>query len=469
VRALNNLGVVSQVFGESEACLRLLEQALAIDRRDPETLLNLAEINLQLGHAHVARAIYRQLEARPLDNPALVERRAVLASELPALAAQPAAPRARSGKRVLVVHNLFPPQELGGYDRLMEDFARLLRERGHATRVLTSDTPYLGKIDGPEEGVFRTLQLFGGWGGASMFQLPPAQIPGVVQHNVAAIARAVDEWKPDVCLFGNLDLLGPQCLPALLERNVPVVHYLAGAEPGYPPKDMPRSPLYRAATASDWLRSHLIGKGYAAQPATVVYPGALVSDFAMPVEPARRRLRIAFASLVVPHKGAHVLVNALSQLAARGVDYHCTIAGGTTQPAYVEALRGAVSKAGLVARFAFPGNLGRQELKDLYGRTNVLVFPSQVEETFGITPVEAMAAGLAVVSTALGGGAEIVDHDVTGLVIPRDSPDHLAAALMSLLEDKARWARLAEAGRQRAVSRFDLQKSVDLLEKLLFE
>jgi glycosyltransferase involved in cell wall biosynthesis len=468
VRALNNLGVVNHVSGETEACLRLLEQGLAIDRRDPETLLNLAEINLQLGHAHVARAVYRRLENRPLTNPALVERRAALASELPALAAEPVAPRAPSGKRILVVHNLFPPQELGDYDRLMEDFARLLRERGHGTRVLTSATPYLGKIDGPEEGVFRTLQLFGGWGGGSMFQLPAIQIPGVVQHNVAAIAQAVEEWKPDVCLFGNLDLLGPQCLSALLERNVPVVHYVAGAEPGYPPKDMPRSPLYRAATASGWLRDHLIGQGYDEQ-ATVVYPGALVSDFAMPVEPARHRLRIAFASLVVPSKGAHVLVNALSQLAARGVDFHCTIAGGTTQPAYVEALRGAVSKAGLFARFAFPGNLGREELKDLYGRTNVLVFPSQVEETFGIRPVEAMAAGLAVVSTALGGGAEIVEHDVTGLVVPRDSPDHLATALLSLLEDKPRWARLAEAGRRRAVSRFDLQRSVDLLEKLLFE
>jgi glycosyltransferase involved in cell wall biosynthesis len=286
---------------------------------------------------------------------------------------------------------------------------------------------------------------------------------------VAAIARAADAWKFDACLFGDAGPPGFRCLLALLERDIPVVHHLGSAAPGYLPQDMPRSPLYRVATASAWLRRQLLGQGYAAEGATVVYPGPLVSEFAMPVEPSRRRLRLAFAGPVMPDGGAHVLVRALVQLAARGIDFHCTIAGGTTQPSYVSDLRESVRQAGLEGRFAFPGEVGRDQLEDLYARTNVLVLASRVKEAFDITPVEAMAAGLAVVSTALGGGAEVVEHDLTGLVFPRDNPDQLAACLLSLLEDRPRWARLAKAGRQRAMERFDRQRSVDLLERLLFE
>jgi glycosyltransferase involved in cell wall biosynthesis len=427
VRALNDLGVVNHLYGDPAGCLDLLERALGVDRRDPETLLNLAEINLQLGHPDVARAMWRQLQDRALASLALIERRAALTAELPRAASVRAPAPVQTGKRILVIDETTSRD----HGHFMQDLVRQLRERGHDTRVLAADTA--------------------------------APIPG------PTIARSLDESRPDACLVGDVGLMGSPGLSVLLDRRVRVVHHLDSTTPGYLPHEMPRSPLYQLATASAWLRGLLVGRGYAAGQAAVVYPGAQISDFAMPLEPARSRLRIAYVGPLVPEQGAQVVVNALAQLAARAIDFHCTLAGGTTLPAYVDALREAVRQAGLSHRFAFPGDLGREELKDLFGRTNVLVLASQVEETFGITPVQAMSAGLAVVGTALGGTAEIVEHDVTGLVFPKDSAELLAASLMLLVEDRARWARLAQAGRQLALERFDLERSVDQIESLLFD
>lgn len=66
-----------------------------------------------------------------------------------------------SPRRILVVNNLYPPQELGGYGRLMCDFANILERRGHNVYVLTSDTPYLGCIDKEEPNINRGLFCVG--------------------------------------------------------------------------------------------------------------------------------------------------------------------------------------------------------------------------------------------------------------------------------------------------------------------
>lgn len=464
VRALNNLGVVSHLFGESAVCLEFLERALSLDRRDPETILNLAEVKLQTGHGDAARRLADGLSARALATPALAERLALLRAEFPPVAPVAAAAPVAEGRRILLVNNIFPPQELGGYGRVMEDFGKILSARGHTVQVLTSDTAYLGPITTPEPMTARTLKLFGGWRDGRLFQLPDGEAAAAIRHNVAVIAAMVEELRPDCCLFGNIDFLGADCLGALLERGVPVVHHLGGQFPGYAREQTPRSPLYRLAAASGWL-ARKIKAEYPLEEVPIVYPGARVHEFEMPVAPSLGRLRIAFASLLMPYKGAHVLLQALFKLAARGIDFRATLAGGTTQPSWVETLREAIRSAGLQNRIELPGNLGSEELKDLYGRSNVLVFASQVEEAFGITPVEGMASGLAVLSTALGGAAEVVEHGVTGLVFDRQNPDQLAAELLSLVEDRGRWQALAEAGRQRAIERFDIERSVDELER----
>jgi glycosyltransferase involved in cell wall biosynthesis len=470
VRALNNLGVISHVYGDSKTCVQFLQTALGFDRRDPETLLNLAEVSLQTGQGDEARRLHRFLQGRPLDNPVLDERRATLQQELggPAPAAVAVAP-SQPTRRILLINNIYPPQELGGYGRLMQDFAAILSGRGHTLEVLSSDTAYLGPLPGAEPGIVRSLKLAGGWRDGKVFDMPPAEALAAAQYNAAEVKRAIARFQPDICLLGNLDFVGVLALRAALDAKLPVIHHLGNHHPGYPTADTPRTPLYRIATASRWLADHLASQGYPLEKVAVIYPGARVGHFEMPAPASRRRLRIAYASLVMPYKGAHILVDALRLLASWGVDFTCTVAGGSTHGEYVQRLKDAVAQVGITQRVTFPGNLGREGLKDLFGRCNVLAFPTQMQEPFGISQVEAMAAGLTVVTSGTGGSAEIVENGVSGLTFDKTSPQELAAALASLVQDRPRWQRMAETGTRRAFERFDIERSVDELERQFSE
>ena len=92
-------------------------------------------------------------------------------------------------------------------------------------------------------------------------------------------------------------------------------------------------------------------------------------------------------------------------------DFTCTIAGHSTDPAFLEQLRARAQVGALRGRVQFPGFLDRGRLRALFAKSNVLAFPSVFEEPFGISQVEAMAAGLTVVTSGTGGAREIVEED----------------------------------------------------------
>jgi glycosyltransferase involved in cell wall biosynthesis len=199
----------------------------------------------------------------------------------------------------------------------------------------------------------------------------------------------------------------------------------------------------------------------------VIYPGAHVDLFAWDGYPPRDRLRIAYASLVMQFKGPHVLAEALVILARRGVPFECTIAGDSADAAFVDQLKGFVSQRGLADRVRLVGYLPRPRLVELFRSHNVLAFPSVFEEPFGISQVEGMAAGMALVSSATGGASEIVEDGVAALAFKNGDPASMANAFVRLHEDRDLWRRVAEAGRRRAIEKFSIQASVDLLEDRL--
>jgi len=94
------------------------------------------------------------------------------------------------------------------------------------------------------------------------------------------------------------------------------------------------------------------------------------------------------------------------------------------------------------------------EARRLYAAADVFVLPTR-GECFGIASVEAMATGLPVVTTRVGGAADIVEHGQTGYLIEPDAPRALATALDQLLADGSLRQRLGRAGRSRAEHAFD--------------
>jgi len=257
--------------------------------------------------------------------------------------------------------------------------------------------------------------------------------------------------------------VAPNIFVPLLDRGIPVLHYLANGLPGFSADDAPRSPLYRPMACSQWLADR-IRSTYPLPDTGVLYPGARVNDYKMPLAPLRRRLHIAYASLVMPYKGAHVLMGALEALARRRVDFTCTIAGHSTDPTFLASLHERARAPSLRGRVQLPGFLERAKLRELFARSNVLVFPSVFEEPFGISQVEAMAAGLTVVTSGTGGAAEIVEHEQTGLVFRSEDAEGLAEALASLPADPPRWERLGAAGQARAFAEFDMRRLADELD-----
>lgn len=369
-----------------------------------------------------------------------------------------------AAQRILVITNLFPPQELGGYGRSIADFAMGLANNGHTVEVLTSDAPYLGAIAQPEPSVERSLQLYGTYEGHTRLFEDQQQILAIAQQNFQQIKQAITRFQPTVCLVGNVTFLGSSIFYPLLERNIPVIHHLGFASPPYPVQEYPQHPLYHLAVASDYVRDRLVEQQYPVQDSITVYPSALVREFYQPTLPPRDRLRICYAGLVISSKGVHTLVESLQYLKNQGIEFDCSIAGDAIYPEYKQGLEALIQQVGLGDRVTFVGFLNRQALIPFHQRHNVLVFPSISDEAFGITQVEAMAAGLTLITTGVGGAGEVIDPGISGLKFTPEDPADLAKALISLVQNPEQWERLSRQGQRRALEKFDIQSSVAQLE-----
>jgi glycosyltransferase involved in cell wall biosynthesis len=154
------------------------------------------------------------------------------------------------------------------------------------------------------------------------------------------------------------------------------------------------------------------------------------------------------ASRMQGWKGHRLLIDALGGLRANR-RWVCWIAGGAQRPgeaAYEREMRERVRRLGLEERVKFLGQ--RSDVPALMGAADVFCQPNLGPEPFGIAFVEALAAALPVVTTAMGGALEIVDASC-GRLVPPDAR-MIAAALAELIDDDGRRAALAQVGPARA-------------------
>ncbi|QCG92290.1 glycosyltransferase (plasmid) [Azospirillum sp. TSH100] len=482
-------------FGETALAERFLLRGVRLDRQQPDALAGLArlyaasgrqlEAAIYLAEARRAAALSAMAEPapEPAPDPAPDLDAAALAT---AIGDSPALERYRSlfrqatlpstgrPRRILVVTNLFPPQEFGGYGRKLWEFSAELIRRGHTVKVLTADVPDLTRpgmagTEDIEAHVDRSLTLYGTWkDGRAFTHDDRAHCAALIRANIRRVLETARDFRADACLVGNLDMLATEFLdPLTRQMGVPVLHCLGNQHPGYPPEAAPRSPLYRAGPASGWVAERLAAGGYGLS-ATVIHPGARVDYFHRAVMPSTDRLRIAFASLFVNYKGPQTLVNALGILHREGIDFDCTFAGEAPDAELAARCRDFVERHGMTGKVRFTGFLDRRGMSDLFARCNVLVFPSVFQEPFGISQVEAMAAGLTVIGSGTGGSGEVLRDGVDGLLFKAEDHEALAGCLRRLIGDRAAWLRMALSGRDRARD-FTVARSVDRIEAVFEE
>lgn len=107
----------------------------------------------------------------------------------------------------------------------------------------------------------------------------------------------------------------------------------------------------------------------------------------------------------------------------------------------------------------------RSDLGELVGPADVFCL-SSTEESFGLSALEAMSAGTAVVATRVGGVSEVVQDGTSGVLVERDDRPGFARELAALLGDRERSGLLGRAARERAMTRFDRRKVVEEYETL---
>lgn len=151
-------------------------------------------------------------------------------------------------------------------------------------------------------------------------------------------------------------------------------------------------------------------------------------------------LRIVSVGGVAPHKGPLLAVQAVSELAARGVTASLTWVGSGPQQAEVEAL---ADDLGIADQVTFRGQLERPEVEAELLRANVFMLPT-AGETFGVALAEALAFGLPVVTTGHGGHLQLLRPFATAHVVERQ-PAALAAGVLAALQGDSEERRRATA------------------------
>lgn len=164
-------------------------------------------------------------------------------------------------------------------------------------------------------------------------------------------------------------------------------------------------------------------------------------------------------------KGYEVLLHAAHTLHAQSSRYRFVVVGEASGSLY-EDLLGLRSQLGLDDVFHFLGM--RNDVAALLPDFDIFALSSHTEG-FSIACVEAMACGVPVVCTRCGGPEEIVEHDCSGLLVPKSDPAALASAIHRVAMDESLASRLARHGLGRAKSRFTLSTMLASYERLLEE
>ncbi len=401
-----------------------------------------------------------------------------------------------------MISNLYPPHAIGGYEERCRQIIDLLRGRGHEVRVLTS-THVVGR-ETREGHVHRRLRIHGFFGHPWLGIL---RLYGLEKHNHAVLREELVEFRPDVVHVWNLGGLSKTLMVTLKESLVPVVydvsdHWIArslradvwlkwwnGDAGGVSARIvrillratglariimrqapvLPWSELHfdRIYFCSDALKQLTLAKGWSLAHAAVIFCGVETVKFTH--RPSNDRFaRLLWVGRLNEDKDPLTAIRALDQLAARGNTTLTLDLYGRGDEAYVQMLRQTAAELGVEERVNFR-SANADEMKRVYADYDALLFTSAWAEPFALTPLEAMAAHLPVVSTLEGGSAELIRHGENALAYSVGDATDLATQVQRLEADPALRRRLAVTAEAEVATRFDLGVIMTQIETYLRE
>ena len=169
------------------------------------------------------------------------------------------------------------------------------------------------------------------------------------------------------------------------------------------------------------------------------------------------RYAIGCFGRVRAQKGSDVFVAAMCRLLPRYPDFTAILVGAIVpeQQAFANELRKKIEAASLTSRIVMTSELSIEGVQRWYKRLTIYAFTSR-NEGFGLTLIEAMSAGAALVASRAGAAERVVEDGVTGVLTPPDDVDALVAALEPLMRDPASAVAMGTRARARVLEKFSL-------------
>lgn len=354
-------------------------------------------------------------------------------------------------KRTRIVHVTLG-LEVGGQEKLLVEFAR------HADRERFDLLFVALGCHGPVADEIETL-------GCPVSAL--AEKPGLRPGIVLRLATLFRQLKPDVIHTHDIKPMLYAAPAARLARLRPLIHTKHyGTVPQLSQRQVMLGNLAGrlvdafVCVSKDGARQ-TIKEGLSAERVRVIHNGIDLARFpSLGPNPDGPVVTVARLS---PEKDVANLLRAASMVAPRCPDFCLVVAGNGPCRADLEQLR---DELGLRKIVEFLGEV--RDVPALLARSRLFVLASRTEG-ISLTLLEAMASGLPVVATRVGGNPEVVVDGETGRLVPACNPAALAEAILAGLSDAEAGRRMGLLGRRRAEEYFDIRRMVASYESLYRE
>lgn len=374
--------------------------------------------------------------------------------------------------RVLVCTSEYPPGP-GGIGTQAAQLVQGLARRGWEVSVVAR-----------QEGTTREArQQFAARHPIPLLSVPELPTwPGRAAASAAVIAGAIARYRPQVVLASGDRIVQVTSAITGLAR-VPWVAIEHGRTPLGRERAMKRFAVGRAdavVCVSHYTRDQLLAMGArprrtevignGADEATFVRLPASERDQLRAVHPHGARKLIVTVGSVTARKGQEVVVRALPEVVAAGVDAHYLCVGRPTEAPRIEAI---ARDLGVAERVTFVGIATTEQIVQTLNLADVFAMTSRHThdefEGFGIAVVEAALCGLPAVVSNGSGLRDAIVEGTTGLGVPEDDAHATAQALIALLGNPARQRAMGEAARAHALAELCWSHVVARYDRVLAE
>lgn len=370
------------------------------------------------------------------------------------------------GMRVLTIGNMYPPHHLGGYELTWRSSVAHLRSAGHSVRVVTTDyeNPDADPAATEDLDVHRELRWY--WRGHEWPRFSPVARWRIERHNAHVLNGHLADFRPDVVAWWAMGGMSLGLIEQVRRRGLPAVGVVGddwmaygstvdawqrafGSRPaiGRVVERITGLPTQVDRSTITWLfnsdataeRGRQAGQDLLRT--SVAHPGIDTHLFRRS-SPNEWSWQLLYVGRIDERKGIDLAVKSLTELPAQAT---LTVLGSGDDRVHND-LRALATTLGLEERVRFAVE-PRDYLPRAYESSDVVLFPVQWDEPWGIVPLEAMAVGRPVVATGTGGSREYLRHEVNALVLGREATaKDFARAVARLAEDGDLRATLRDGG-----------------------